>query len=281
MGQPCLQFLDFGVLLFQHPLCDKQCNTGSVLCVTNSATLKNAAFWDVAPFGFIISRRFVGTCRFHLQGRRNNMSEEKCWTVANRLNTVWSAPPSCLAVGLTPPHDPHLPSRGSHAPSCIQSVSKRLTVFLAQVISSTLKMEATHSSETSVYNKHTRRHIAEDGILRSHRLERLKSYIVQPWVSKKCLVSTYWRRAVLQWFTGMYCFHLQASWIREESSKQTRLLAGCFVGLFFSPEDGDSTAFWNVCELLVAYRPSHKINTVHNRCHQNLKSNDTSILLAP
>jgi hypothetical protein len=29
----------------------------------------------------------------------------------------------------------------------------------------TLKMEATHSSETSVYNKPTRRQIPEDGIL--------------------------------------------------------------------------------------------------------------------
>jgi hypothetical protein len=33
-------------------------------------TMKNAVFWDVAPRGFI--RRFGGTCRFHLQGRRNN-----------------------------------------------------------------------------------------------------------------------------------------------------------------------------------------------------------------
>jgi hypothetical protein len=36
----------------------------------------------------------------------------------------------------------------------------------------TLKMEAIHSSETSV----TQRHIPEDDILHSHRLEKLKSY---------------------------------------------------------------------------------------------------------
>jgi hypothetical protein len=40
--------------------------------------LKNAVFWDVAPCGFIINRRFEGTCRLHLQGRRNNASDEKC-----------------------------------------------------------------------------------------------------------------------------------------------------------------------------------------------------------
>jgi hypothetical protein len=43
--------------------------------------------------------------------------------------------------------------------------SNRLTLFLACVISSTLEMEATRSSETSVYSKRTRRHIPGDGIL--------------------------------------------------------------------------------------------------------------------
>jgi hypothetical protein len=42
-------------------------------------------------------------------------------------------------------------------------------------ISFTLKMEATHSSETSVYNKPTRRQIPEDCILHSHRSGNLKS----------------------------------------------------------------------------------------------------------
>jgi hypothetical protein len=37
-------------------------------------------------------------------------------------------------------------------------------------------MEATRSSETSVYNKPTRRHVPEDGILHSHSRENLKSY---------------------------------------------------------------------------------------------------------
>jgi hypothetical protein len=87
-------------------------------------TVKNAVFWDMEPCGLIINR-FGGTCRLHLQGRRNNAREES----VGRLITC------CL------------------------------TLFLSRVISSTLKMEATRSSETSVYNKPTRCHISEDGIL--------------------------------------------------------------------------------------------------------------------
>jgi hypothetical protein len=45
--------------------------------VSTAVTMKNAVFWDVAPSGFIINRRFVGTWRLQLQGRRNNASEEK------------------------------------------------------------------------------------------------------------------------------------------------------------------------------------------------------------
>jgi hypothetical protein len=39
--------------------------------------------------------------------------------------------------------------------------------FLARVISSTLRLEATRYSETSAYNRSTRRHIPEGGILRT------------------------------------------------------------------------------------------------------------------
>jgi hypothetical protein len=41
---------------------------------------------------------------------------------------------------------------------------------------STLTMEAIRCSETSDHTRSTRRHIPEDGILRSHRRENLKSY---------------------------------------------------------------------------------------------------------
>jgi hypothetical protein len=54
----------------------------------------------------------------------------------------------------------------AESPNCSQSVSYRLTSFFARVISSTLKMEKTRSSETSVFNKPTRRQIREEGILK-------------------------------------------------------------------------------------------------------------------
>jgi hypothetical protein len=46
--------------------------------------MKNAVFWDVTSCGFIINRRFGGSCRLHLQVRKNNASEENCYTVTNR-----------------------------------------------------------------------------------------------------------------------------------------------------------------------------------------------------
>jgi hypothetical protein len=57
--------------------------------VFTSVTMKNSVFWDVAP-------SFEGTCRLHLQGRRNNGSEEKCLpAVCSCLNPD----PSPLTVG--------------------------------------------------------------------------------------------------------------------------------------------------------------------------------------
>jgi hypothetical protein len=38
--------------------------------------MKNDIFWDVTPCGSCKNRRFGGTYRIHLQGRRNNASEE-------------------------------------------------------------------------------------------------------------------------------------------------------------------------------------------------------------
>jgi hypothetical protein len=49
--------------------------------------------------------------------------------------------------------------------------------FPSLLILSTLMMEATHFSETSVLTRATRRHIPEDGNLHSHSHENLKSYI--------------------------------------------------------------------------------------------------------
>jgi hypothetical protein len=65
------------VAVLSMVLCSAGCE------VFTAVTMKNAAFCKVAPRGFIINRRFGGTCRLHLQGRRNNASEEKCWVVPN------------------------------------------------------------------------------------------------------------------------------------------------------------------------------------------------------
>jgi hypothetical protein len=51
------------------------------------------------------------------------------------------------------------------------------TCLLAELISSTLKMEAIRSSETSdATQRTTRRHIEEDDTLHNHSCENLKSY---------------------------------------------------------------------------------------------------------
>jgi hypothetical protein len=48
-----------------------------------------------------------------------------------------------------------------------------------------MMMEAALSSETSVYNKSTRRYIPKDGILHGLRRENLKSHIVKNYKVKK------------------------------------------------------------------------------------------------
>jgi hypothetical protein len=62
--------------------------------------------------------------------------------------------------------------------NAVQSVECHLHArwFLAEIIFSTLKMEAIFSSETSVDPQQTtRRYIPEDGTLHNHRCENLKS----------------------------------------------------------------------------------------------------------
>jgi hypothetical protein len=52
------------------------------------------------------------------------------------------------------------------------------SAVLTSLIHFTLMTKAIQSSETSVLTRATRRHIAEDGILHSHRRENIKSYIL-------------------------------------------------------------------------------------------------------
>jgi hypothetical protein len=58
-----------------------------------------------------------------------------------------------------------------------ECIAYPLTLVHRSWISSTLKMEAIRSSETSVNKVPTGRHIPEDDILHSHRRENLKSHI--------------------------------------------------------------------------------------------------------
>jgi hypothetical protein len=55
---------------------------------------------------------------------------------------------------------------------------------------STLKMDAIHSSETSVHTKFTRPHTPEDGIIHSHRSENLKPCIINHLISFHYLLNS-------------------------------------------------------------------------------------------
>jgi hypothetical protein len=76
-----------------------------------------------------VNRRFGGTYRFHVQGRK----------ICERRSQTQLQPPA--------------------------QAGSSLADF------STLKMEAIHSSETSVHTRSIQRHIPEDCILQSHRRE--------------------------------------------------------------------------------------------------------------
>jgi hypothetical protein len=109
--------------------------------------MKNAVFWDVAQCSSCVNRRFGGTYRLHLKGRK--ISERG-------TNTSRWLKKKMSADYLYPP---------AHVGSSLADFS-------------TLKFEAIHSSKTSVHTRSTRRHIPEDGILHSHHCENLKSYIL-------------------------------------------------------------------------------------------------------
>jgi hypothetical protein len=53
-----------------------QLSTWSLAPRDSSSLLSVLRCWDVTPCRFIINRRFEGTCRLHLQGRRNNTNKE-------------------------------------------------------------------------------------------------------------------------------------------------------------------------------------------------------------
>jgi hypothetical protein len=53
-----------------------------------AVSMKNAVLWNVAPCGFIINRRFGGTCRFHLQSSK----------VTHEGKSGWQRPPKRLFI---------------------------------------------------------------------------------------------------------------------------------------------------------------------------------------
>jgi hypothetical protein len=115
------------------------------VCQIHSTTLilkKSIIFWDITPCSPLsVNRSFGETYRLHLQGRRNKFRKKPASVKQNN---------AC------------------HQLACW---------FLAELISSTLKIEAFCSSETSVVaQRTTRRYIPEDDTLHKHRCENLKSY---------------------------------------------------------------------------------------------------------
>jgi hypothetical protein len=93
-------------------------------------------------------RPFGGTCHFHLQGRRNNASEEKCLTVANKTDYRTKSFLHALEVSLAlitteqpTPNTSFLPTAYLPpppkvvilcSPSCSQSVSNRLALSVTR-----------------------------------------------------------------------------------------------------------------------------------------------------
>jgi hypothetical protein len=57
--------------------------------VFTAVTMKNAVFWDVALCRSCVNRRFGGTYRLHLQGRKVR-DREPAWTGGCRLQASWS-----------------------------------------------------------------------------------------------------------------------------------------------------------------------------------------------
>jgi hypothetical protein len=90
-------------------------------------TTKKAVFWDAAPCRCGVNRRFGGTYCLHLQGRRKNKK---------------------------------IRVRRYSKNSCEQTSPADFLIF-----PSTLKIEAIHSSETSVKTTSIRCHIPEDCFL--------------------------------------------------------------------------------------------------------------------
>jgi hypothetical protein len=89
-------------------------------------------------------------------------------------------------------------------------------------------MEATRSSETSVCNKRTRRHVPENGILHSRRHKNMKSYSHDPFVDYRepfvclfvCLAGRRARILVATAWLLSFCFSVPIAIFYEEKKIQ-------------------------------------------------------------
>jgi hypothetical protein len=121
-------------------------------------TMENSVFWNVAPCGLITNRRLGGKCRLHLQDRRNIAAGKS----VRRLPRIWRrhVPPKRRFI-----ISPHGATNRRLGGKCRLHLQDRRNILARKSVRRLLRIWRRHvSSETSVYNKATRRHIPEDGI---------------------------------------------------------------------------------------------------------------------
>jgi hypothetical protein len=134
--------------------------------------MKSSVFWDITTCAKLkFSRRLGGTCSLHLQEQRMSQSRNQC--EAGSRQSLWTPhilhTSSFLAWG-------DYSSIGTTIREALLATCFTLVPYLAS--SSTLKMEVTCSSETSVdFHRTTRLYTPGDTTLHNHRCENLKSYV--------------------------------------------------------------------------------------------------------
>jgi hypothetical protein len=142
--------------------------------------------------------------------KKEQITEEYCLL---GYNTVWSVENQpAFRRNILPPSSGSKNKVSKKPELCLPPA---FTLVSCSAYSSTLKMEAICSSETSVdFQRTTQRYIPEDGTLHNHRCENLKSYITKLF-SKiwgvhsgiwKLLYLEIWRRAVWKKGTNSWTY---------------------------------------------------------------------------